>query len=546
MYFGEISINDAEGAILAHSLKVSGKALKKGRVLSAADIEGLAAAGIAHITAARLDPGDIHEDEAAARLAEALCGPGLWVSAAFTGRANLVAETRGILQLTRARIDALNRVDEAVTLASLAPFSLVEPRQMAATIKIIPFAVPEAILERCLSLARAAPPLLQVKALRPRRVGLLQSHLPGTKTSILDKTKTVIDARLAALDCRPADERRVPHEEAAVADATAELMAAGCEIVLLSGASAIVDRRDVLPAALARCGASIEHFGMPVDPGNLLLIARCQEVALVGLPGCARSPKVNGFDWVLQRLMADIPLGGDDIMAMGAGGLLKEIAARPLPRAAAVEGAPGGPKARALPRIGALLLAAGQSRRMGKTNKLLAEIDGEAMLVKVSRMLRASRADPILAVSGHDYERVEALLAAEGLRYVHNPAYASGISSSLKRGLGALPAGLDGVIVCLGDMPKVTSAVIDSLIAAFDPLEGRAICVPTWQGKPGNPVLFASRFIPELQTLSGDVGARGLMSDYPELLCEVPVDSSGVLIDADTPESLERLRADLE
>ena len=209
MYFGEIPLEAAEGAILAHTLKVSGKAFKKGRVLSTADIEGLTAAGIAHIIAARLDPGDIHEDEAAARLAEALCGPGLSVSAAFTGRANLVAETRGILQLTRARIDALNRVDEAITLASLAPFSLIEPRQMAATIKIIPFAVPEAVLARCLSLAREAPPLLQVKALRPRRVGLLQSHLPGTKTSILDKTKTVIDARLVALDCRPAEERRV-------------------------------------------------------------------------------------------------------------------------------------------------------------------------------------------------------------------------------------------------------------------------------------------------------------------------------------------------
>ena len=541
MYFGAIAVEDAEGAILAHSLKLEGLAFKKGRRLSAHDITALRAAGVDEITGARLEPEDCHEDEAAAALAEALRGPGLTVSAAFTGRANLIVDTRGLLLLDPDRIDEVNRVDEAVTLASLPPFALVEPRQMAATIKIIPFAVPKETLARCLAILKQGSPLLRVAPLKPRKVGLLQSHLPGTKTSILEKTKAVIDTRLAALDCPPSLERRVPHAEEPVRAASEALLAEGCEILLLSGASAIVDRRDVLPAAMEACGAEIEHFGMPVDPGNLLLLARRGAVPLLGLPGCARSPKLNGFDWVLQRLMADLPVVGEDIMAMGAGGLLKEIAARPLPRAAAVEAKPSGGAKQ--PRVAALLLAAGQSRRMGPENKLLAEVDGKAMVVSVARALKNSHADPILAVSGHDYEAVEALLSEEGLKFVHNPAFASGISSSVKRGLGALPGEVDGVIVCLGDMPKVTSAVIDRLIAAFDPLEGRAICVPTWQGKAGNPMLFASRFIPEVQTLSGDVGARSLLSDYPELVCEVPVDGPGVLIDADTPESLARLRS---
>jgi len=164
------------------------------------------------------------------------------------------------------------------------------------------------------------------------------------------------------------------------------------------------------------------------------------------------------------------------------------------------------------------------------------------MLSRVAASLKASRAEPLLAVTGHDYQAVESLLADADINYIHNPAYDDGISSSLKRGLGALPRDIDAVVVCLGDMPQVSAETIDRLIAAFDPLEGRAICVPSYRGKPGNPVLFAARFIAELQSLSGDVGARGLLSDYSALICDVPVDDPGVLRDADTPEALRALQ----
>lgn len=547
MIFGDTPLPEAEGAILAHSLSVGGTRFRKGRVLSATDIAALHAAGIASVTAARLEPGDVHEDAAASALAEALSGPGLSPSAAFTGRANLTVQARGVFCVDRARLDAVNLADEAITVATLPPFEPVAPRQMAATIKIIPFAVSGETLARCLAAAGgAATPLLHVSAFRPRQVGLVQTSLAGTKTSVLEKTKTVLDARLAALDCPPAVERHCAHDATAVAEAIRALHADGCEIVLVSGASAIVDRRDVVPAGLVAAGGVVAHFGMPVDPGNLLLLGSLEDTPVVGLPGCARSPKANGFDWVLQRLIADVPVRPGDLMAMGAGGLLKEIAVRPLPRAAAVESTPSA--LLQAPRIAALILAAGQSQRMGAENKLLATLDGRPMLAHVITEAGAAGADPVIVVTGHERERVEQAISSLKATPVYNPEFAAGLSTSLRRGLAALPEDMDGVLVCLGDMPRISAAVIARLIAAFDPLEGRAICIPTWRGKRGNPVLFARRFIPEMQEIAGDIGARALISEYPDALCDVAMDETpsgdGILLDVDTPEALAALRTD--
>ena len=236
-------------------------------------------------------------------------------------------------------------------------------------------------------------------------VGLVLTRLPGTKETVLDKTTTVLRNRLEALGSYLAADIRCDHTEDAVAGAIETLLEKGCAPVLVYGASAIVDRRDVVPAAIERVGGTVDHFGMPVDPGNLLLLGRRGPVPVVGLPGCARSPKVNGFDWVLQRLLAGLPVEPADIMRMGAGGLLKEIASRPQRREAT--GVGRGPRA---PRIDAIILAAGQSRRMGRINKLLAEIDGTPMVARVVDAVRQSQVRNVVVVTGHEAERVRAVL----------------------------------------------------------------------------------------------------------------------------------------
>jgi molybdenum cofactor cytidylyltransferase len=553
MRFGEVPVAEAAGAILAHSIRFGGAALKKGRVLSAEDVALLAAAGVDRVVGARLDPGDLREDAAADRVAAAVAGPNVAPAPAFTGRANLFAEASGLLVFDRDRLDCLNLVDEAVTLGTLPPYAVVAPRQMVATVKIIPLAVPATAVARAAEFAAQGGPLLRVAAFAPRRVALIQTRLPGLKEAILDKTRAITEQRLAVLGSALAAEERCAHASADLAPYIAAAIAAGADLVLVHGASVIVDRRDVIPEAIETAGGRVEHFGMPVDPGNMLLLGRLGAVPVLGLPGCARSPKENGFDWVLQRLCAGLPVGKQDIMRMGAGGLLAEIPSRPLPRAAASpapEGRTGAKpaernvaqvSAKVGPRIAALLLAAGQSRRMG-SNKLLAEIDGVPMVARTAQRLLSSHARPIIAVLGNQADQVDAALGRLPVARVRNPAFAEGLSTSLKCGLAALPPEIDGVIVCLGDMPLVTGRDIDRLIAAFNPLEGRAIVVPTRRGKRGNPVLWAARFLPEMAELAGDVGAKHLIGEYAELVCEVEMDSDGVLVDVDTPDALAALR----
>jgi molybdenum cofactor cytidylyltransferase len=361
--------------------------------------------------------------------------------------------------------------------------------------------------------------------------------LPGLKPSLLDKTVESINLRLAALGCPPVIERRCAHDEAALAAAIAEIRTARVALILISGASAITDRRDVVPAALTRVGGTVEHLGMPVDPGNLLMLGRLGDQPVLGLPGCARSPKLNGFDWVLQRLVADLPVGRRDIMLMGAGGLLKEIPSRPQPRAEPATAAVA-PRA---PRIAALVLAAGRSSRMG-SNKLLAEVAGKPMLTHVVDAALASQARPVVVVTGNEADRVAAALGDRPAQLVHNADFAAGISGSLKAGLRALDDQVDGALVCLADMPLLGAATLDRLIAAFNPVEGRAICVPTWNGKRGNPVLWSRRFFAEMAELAGDVGARHLIGEHADQVCEVAMADDAVLLDIDTPEALASLR----
>jgi molybdenum cofactor cytidylyltransferase len=325
------------------------------------------------------------------------------------------------------------------------------------------------------------------------------------------------------------------HESSPLAEAIVEAKTARCDPVLVFGASAITDRRDFIPAAVTRAGGIVEHFGMPVDPGNLLMIGHLNGTIVVGLPGCARSPKLNGFDFVLTRLAAGLPVGAREIAAMGVGGLLMEIPTRPQPRDEPDLATPHAPK------IAAVVLAAGKSSRMG-SNKLLADLNGKPLVRHAVDAALASAAKPVIVVTGNDEGKARAALSGLGVSFVANPDFAKGLSTSLRAGIAAVPQDCDGAMIILGDMPGVSAALIDKLIAAFDPAEDRAICVATRSGKHGNPVLWARRFFPEIAAIEGDVGAKSLMGTYGELVCEVEAMDDGPLIDIDTPEALEAYR----
>jgi molybdenum cofactor cytidylyltransferase len=535
MIFGETPVESALGAILAHSVKHRSGLFKKGRVLSVEDISLLRESGVATIYAARLAQDDIAEDEAAAAVAKAIAGNGATVQAPFTGRANLHAAHRGLAVVDAERVKAFNRIHESLTLATVPSHDIVEERQLIATVKIIPFAVSNDVLIQALDVI-GSDPLIRVEAFKHRRVGLVITKLPQTKATIVAKSEDSIRERIAALEGDVGEVIVVDHSIDAVRAATAQLHAGGFNPILIFGASAIVDRGDVIPAGLVAAGGEVVHLGMPVDPGNLMMFGRLDGAPVIGVPSCARSPKINGFDWVLARVMAGLHVSALDIMDMGAGGLLKEIPSRPEPR----EG--GKPKSQMAPKIAAIVLAAGRSTRMG-SNKLLAEFRGKPMVRHTVETVLASGARPVIVVTGHQGNDVRAALQGLDVTFAENPDYAKGLSTSLKAGLAALSGDVSGAVISLGDMPLVRPMTIDRLIAAYNPVENRTIIVPVHGGERGNPVLWGAKHFPEMMKLSGDRGARLLMEQFAEDVVEIAERSDAVLADIDTPEAMEKVRS---
>ena len=537
MKFGPVPVAEAEGAIAVHSIRQSGLVLKKGTPIGKAEIAALSKAGIGEIVVARLETGDVSEDAAAAEIAGALAGEGVRVDRAFTGRANLFAEAAGVLVVDKDAIDRLNEVDESITFATLPAYKPVVAGEMVATVKIIPFAVASSARDAALAAIRRSAPLISVAPYRVRKIGVVSTLLPGLATKVIEKTLNITEERLAPAGAVIVAERRVPHEQEALSKAVDEVLKAGAELVIIFGASAIADRRDVIPAAVEAVGGRIEHFGMPVDPGNLLLVGAVRGRPVLGAPGCARSPKENGFDWVLTRLLAGLEVPRAAITGLGVGGLLMEIVTRPQPRDEPVADSR---------RVAAIVLAAGRSTRMGGPNKLVAEIAQRPLVRIAAEEALASRAKPVIVVTGHQRPEVEKALAGLPVRIVHNPDFAEGLGTSLRAGIMAVPPDADSVIVCLGDMPQVDASLIDRLIAAFDPARGALVVVPTFEGKRGNPVLWSRRFFPDLMAIEGDVGARHLIGRYPEAVVEVAVDGRGAFVDIDTPEALTGVKAEIE
>jgi len=527
--FGPVPLAEAEGALLGHSVKIGTMKLSKGDRLSADDVAALAEADVTEVIVARLEPDDLPEDEAAARIAAAIAPDHLRFSRATTGRVNVYATAAGLFVANRAVVDRLNRIDPAITLACLADHVAVDAGDMVATIKIIPLAVPQALVERAQALLRADR-AFEVKPFTPRRAALVATELPSLKSQVMDKTRAVLTARLLQSGSRLDSEQRVAHTTEAVAAAISDA-ADSHDLIIVFGASAVADPDDVIPAAIRRAGGVVEHVGMPVDPGNLLVLGRLGEIPVLGAPGCARSPRENGFDWILDRLIAGEWPSKADITGLGVGGLLKEIPTRPQPREGSAGKRPG--------PVGIVVLAAGQASRMGpdSRHKLLAEFEGMPLVRRSVETAIAAAPGRVIVVTGHREAEIRAALAGLQTTFVSNPDYRSGMASSLVAGLSALDAGAGGMLVMLADMPGITSAHLAKLIAAFEAESGRAVVRAVAGGQRGNPVILPKETFHAVRQLVGDVGARHIVERCGLPVIDVELGAAARL-DLDTPEAI--------
>jgi molybdenum cofactor cytidylyltransferase len=516
MKFGPVPVAAAAGALLAHSLMIGARRLPKGHRLGPDDVAQAQTAGLDTLVVARLDGDDVAEDAAAQALAAALAGTGCNVLAPVHGRVNIAAAHDGLLQLPAGMVRAVNAVDEAITLATLPDGARVAAGDIVATIKTIFYGVPAGVLDR--AVAAAVP--ISIHPLRALRAGLICTTLPGLSEKALAKVAQVTRSRITALGGTLETLPPCPH---AIPDLAAALAGAGHELILIAGASATVDRGDVIPAAITAAGGTVVRVGMPVDPGNLLVLGTIAGRPVIGLPGCAKSPKHNGLDLVLERLFAGLPVGAGHIAAMGEGGLLAE-AERPQPRQ------PAGRPA----KVGAVVLAAGRSSRFGDGHKLLALWRGQPLAAHVVDAIAAAGLPPPLVVLGHRADEVQAALAGRAVQFTTAPDWADGMGRSLAAGIAAVPADWDAALICLADMPAVEPELIAALAAAAGD-----VVAPVWDGRRGHPVRWPRAAFARLCQLSGDNGGRAIMADYR--LSEVAAPSGACLADIDTEAALAAL-----
>lgn len=542
MKFGAVNVSAALGAMLAHSLVCAGRRLRKGHILTQDDLTALKEAGTETVVVVRLDADDVNEDDAAAALANALDAEGVRTGGSATGRVNLFARHHGLLRVDASAIDRFNGVDPAITIATLPDHSQVATGDMIATIKIIPFAIHQSTLSLAVKAAGQAG-ILRVLPFMSARIGLVATILPSLKPSVMDKTARLLQARLDASNSRISRECRVPHDDESVAAALRTLQPQ-CDLIVIFGASAIVDPEDVIPAAIRRAGGDVDHVGMPVDPGNLLVLGHLANVPVIGAPGCARSPKENGFDWVLSRILAGEKPTARTIMQMGVGGLLKEIASRPQPRLGS-----DGPPVTAN-SVDILVLAAGKASRMtadppkgqgmgegSPPHKLLAEFGGVPLIRKSAETALRSGGRDTHVVIGHRANEMRDALHGMDIDVIDNTDFEEGMASSLRAGVAALKPGAAGVLILLADMPMIESAHLCKLLDTFADTGGRCVVRAASGDVRGNPVILPHATFEALAALQGDVGARQIIAESGLPVVDVDI-GDAALLDVDTREAV--------
>ena len=332
MFFGNINIDKAKGAILAHSQKFSSLLIRKGTTLTNIHIKKLKDLGIEKLVCARLEKDDVDENSSATELASKFKDPSLKFSIASTGRINFFSKNFGILRYDKDIIINYNLVDEGVTLALLPNNSLVKESQLVGTLKIIPYSIPHKVIKYINEQVCRNLTLIKVRPIIKRKVALIQTSFPETKENVILSSKKTTEKRLGHLNCLLDLSLICSHNEIEIKKNIDIAIKKRAGIILISCASAVSDRKDVLPKAIEDSGGNILHFGLPVDPGNLLLLGDIDSIPIIGLPGCARSISFNGFDLILRMLLSGVKINKKDIAELSIGGLLKEIKSRPLPR----------------------------------------------------------------------------------------------------------------------------------------------------------------------------------------------------------------------
>lgn len=541
MRFENVRTTDAIGTVLGHTHRLriaqttdketekeTTQRLSKGTLLNAKHIDMLLQAGVDSVMVAVLETDDVLENVAVERLALLFRDSGVGVESSRQGRCNLYALHRGVLDYDVSLIHRLNALDWRVGMA-IEHGGVVEAGTVFASIKVIPYAVPRTVLDAWESALKSERGV-EIYPLHRRHVALVVSQ-SSEQASSIQRIVDVHRSRIEGLGSQIDRVYRCEHTVESIAQSLQSMVMEVWDLVLFYGETAVVDIDDVLPLAIRSVGGEVERVGMPVEPGNMLLLGSIQKRPIVGVPRCAQHIQQSGLDLVLARALSGAPLSSLDIARLGVGGYLKR------------NDSPIVPKERRH-TIGAVVLMAGLSSRMKGANKLSMSIpkpDGDGnttvSVQTVQRVLSAGYA-PVVVVTGYQEREIRALLQGLPVRFVHNPAFADGMGTSIAKAFSVL-SGWDAGLLALGDMPFVSPTILKEMYQRSTEYPEH-IVVPMHKARRGHPIIFPSALFAELQQCTGDVGARSVLQNHQDIIERVNVSDMSIFWDVDTEDLLRR------
>ena len=322
-----IKVEDAVGSVLCHDItkivpgQEKGPAYKKGHVVKAEDIPELLKLGKEHLYVWEIKPGDVHENEAGMRLAQALRGTGLTLSEPSEGKVKMIADRDGLCLIHEESLFAINMTEEIVV-ATLNNQRPVKKGTVVAGARVVPLVIEEEKLAAVEKIA-AAQPVISIAPYRPYKVGIITTGSEVYHGRITDKFGPVVRAKVEAFGCQVIQHIIVPDDKGQIAAAVKTLLAAGAEMILTTGGMS-VDPDDVTPAGIREAGAKIVTYGAPVLPGAMLMVAYLGEAPILGLPGCVMYHKTTVFDLVLPIALTGQAITRPLVAKLGLGGLCME------------------------------------------------------------------------------------------------------------------------------------------------------------------------------------------------------------------------------
>ena len=321
----EIKTEQAVGLVLAHDLtkiipgRFKGRAFKKGHIIRTGDVEELLSMGKEHIYILDIQAGELHEDDAALRLATALQGPNIELSETSEGKVNLLAGVKGLLKINREAIIAMNTVPD-IAIATLHSNRVVKQGEKLAGTRAVPLVIQEEKIRTVEMIASNFAPVISIMPIRSLKVGIITTGSEVYKGRIPDKFGPVVKRKIEALGSTIIDQIFVPDDIKEIQKAVEKLIDVGAELVITTGGMS-VDPDDRTPGAIKALGAKLITYGTPVLPGSMLLLAYYRGIPLMGLPGCVMYEKSTSFDLILPRVLANDPISREDIAQLGYGGL---------------------------------------------------------------------------------------------------------------------------------------------------------------------------------------------------------------------------------